>query len=393
MIYTKNIYTTSIYTVSKKLLSLMLALFVLIGLSGCTTNNQSTEIKTVKIGVIAPLSGPAAGPGEDMISIYKMAVDEFNTQNTNTNIQLIIEDGKCSGKDATSATQKLINIDKIDILFGGVCSSEVIASAQITQPLKILNFSAAGSSPLISKIGDYVFRFYNDLDDAKFLTKYIQEKGISKVGLIYENSDYAISYQDTFKKLFSGNIVFEKKYNSDEKDFNIIIKSIQKDLPNIEKLILIPQTDTSFISIIKSLDKYGDIKKNGPKIMVSSIARTNTTFESIPNLIEGISSVMLPDYGILGDQSENFINNLKLNYTLKSNALYAVFFKESIDLILRAIQDGNYNSDTIKKYITNFGPQNLINGYRGKYYFTGSDTIGLKMIIQQIQSGTLVTIQ
>jgi hypothetical protein len=65
-----------------------------------------------------------------------------------------------------------------------------------------------------------------------------------------------MAYQETFKKLFSGNIVFEKKYNSDEKDFNIIIKSIQKDLPNIEKLIIIPQTDTSFISIIKSLDKY-----------------------------------------------------------------------------------------------------------------------------------------
>jgi ABC-type branched-subunit amino acid transport system substrate-binding protein len=53
-----------------------------------------------------------------MIAIYKMAVDEFNTQNTKTNIQLIVEDGKCSGKDATSATQKLINIDKINILFG-----------------------------------------------------------------------------------------------------------------------------------------------------------------------------------------------------------------------------------------------------------------------------------
>jgi hypothetical protein len=140
------------------------------------------------------------------------------------------------------------------------------------------------------------------------------------------------------------------------------------------------------------LDKYWDIKKNWPKIMVSSIARTNATFESIPNLIEWISSVMLPDYWILWDKSEKFINSLKINYTLKSNALYAVFFKESIDLILRAIQDWNYDSDTIKKYITSFDQQNLIDGYRWKYYFTGSDTIWLKMIIQQIQSWTLVTI-
>jgi len=75
----------------------------------------------------------------------------------------------------------------------------MIASSEITQPLKILNFSAASSSPIISKIGDYVYRFYNDMDDARFLSKYIQQNNISKIGIVYENSDYAISYINTFK--------------------------------------------------------------------------------------------------------------------------------------------------------------------------------------------------
>jgi ABC-type branched-subunit amino acid transport system substrate-binding protein len=34
------------------------------------------------------------------------------------NIELIYEDGKCNGKDSTSAAQKLISVDKVDMILG-----------------------------------------------------------------------------------------------------------------------------------------------------------------------------------------------------------------------------------------------------------------------------------
>jgi len=379
----------------KKTISLLMLGWILItSLSWCSNFSTSTESKwpeAVKIGVIAPLSGPWASVGEDMIAIYKMAVDEFNNTNK-VQIKLIIEDWKCSGKDATSATQKLINIDKVDLIFWWSCSSETIASAQITQPLDILNFSATASSPLVSEIGDYVFRFYNDLDDAKFLTQYLISKWISNVWIIYENSDYAVAYTNTIKNVFPSEFIFEKKYNSDEKDFDLFIKSIEKDFEKIEKLIIIPQTDINFINIMKSLNR-SSAKYLSSNIIVSSIAWTETTFKEIPNLIEWVSSVMLPDYWVLWEKSENFIKNLNDNYKIKTNELYAVFFKESIDLILRAIKNWNYDSKSIRNYIISFWPNKQIDGYRWKYYFTWSDTVGLKMIIQQIQSWALATIE
>lgn len=376
----------------KKLtLIIILGFFSIWILSWCS-KTSTEKIETIKIGVIAPLSWPAATVWEDMLNITQIAVEEFNKDNK-TKVELIIEDGKCSGKDATSATNKLINIDKVDLIFGWECSSEMIASSEITQPLKILNFSAASSSPIISKIGDYVYRFYNDMDDARFLSKYIQQNNISKIGIVYENSDYAISYINTFKWLFSGNIIFEKRYDSNEKDFDLLAQQIKNERPEIEKLVFIPQSDTNFISIIKSLTKYTNEKNIWQKILTTAIARTNTTFETIPDLIEWVSSVMLPDYWLLWEKSNKFINELKPQYTLKTNELYAIFFKERIDLILRAINKWNYTSEEIKNYITSFNKDKLIDGYRGKYYFNGSDTIGLKMVIQQVQSWSLVTIQ
>jgi len=82
--------------------------------------------EVVKIGVIAPLSGPGATYGEDAVNVFQQSVDEYNASNPTTKVTLIVEDGKCAGKDATSAAQKLVNVDKIDILLGGQCSSETL---------------------------------------------------------------------------------------------------------------------------------------------------------------------------------------------------------------------------------------------------------------------------
>lgn len=47
-----------------------------------------------------------------------MAAEGFNKANKNIQVDLIIEDGKCNGKDATSAAQKLVNVDQVKIILG-----------------------------------------------------------------------------------------------------------------------------------------------------------------------------------------------------------------------------------------------------------------------------------
>jgi len=45
-----------------------------------------------------------------------MVVDEFNKKNKDLQIQLVFEDGKCDGKDATLAAQELITVDKVQAI-------------------------------------------------------------------------------------------------------------------------------------------------------------------------------------------------------------------------------------------------------------------------------------
>jgi ABC-type branched-subunit amino acid transport system substrate-binding protein len=112
----------------KKLGTLVLCLFCTLLFVGCTqkpvkqsptpSSVENNEPQVVKIGVIAPLSGPAASIGKDAVSTFTFATKQFNSSQKKYTIELIIEDGKCNGKDASSAAQKLVNIDNVKIILG-----------------------------------------------------------------------------------------------------------------------------------------------------------------------------------------------------------------------------------------------------------------------------------
>lgn len=80
----------------------------------------------MKLGVIAPISGPASAYGEDYVNVVKHYTDAFNASQKEYKIEVIVEDGKCGGKDATAAAQKLINVDHVNMIYGGACSSETL---------------------------------------------------------------------------------------------------------------------------------------------------------------------------------------------------------------------------------------------------------------------------
>ena len=71
---------------------------------------------------------------------------------------MIYEDGLCDGKGATNAVQKLINIDGVKIIIGGVCSGETLGAAPLAESSKVILFSPGSGSPDITNAGDYIFR-------------------------------------------------------------------------------------------------------------------------------------------------------------------------------------------------------------------------------------------
>src|SRR3989344_5259538 len=162
------------------------------------------ETGPIKVGVIAPLTGDAAAYGEPLTNIVKMAVEEVNNAGgvDGRTIELVIEDGKCNGKDGGSATQKLVNVDGVKVILGGFCSSESLAAIPIAEAAKVLVLSAGSSSPDLTGASPYFFRNYpSDSAQGKVLAQIAyNDKGWKKVAFLQEQTDYAVGIYKAFEE-------------------------------------------------------------------------------------------------------------------------------------------------------------------------------------------------
>src|SRR3989338_10317243 len=122
----------------KKIILSVLVLFALI-ISACAVQQQAPSGETMekkelqgsyKVGVMYPLSGDAASYGIPIQATTKIAADEINAKGgvNGKKLELIYEDSKCNPKDGNAAAQKLINIDKVKVIIGGVCSGETLGA-------------------------------------------------------------------------------------------------------------------------------------------------------------------------------------------------------------------------------------------------------------------------
>lgn len=371
-----------IYTQSKKLLSLILALFVLIWLSWCTTNNQTTEIKTVKIWVIAPLSWPAATFGTDGVAFYTYIADKFNAENKKIQIQLVIEDGKCSGKDSTSAAQKLIMIDKVDIIRWGMCSSETIAAGKIAQANKVFTIAPISSAPEISEIGEYVYRCYNDIETAKNLWSYAY-KEFTGIALFTENTDYAMGLNAKFKEEYKWNILVDDTFQSDEKDFAILVSKLK--WKQIDWIVLLTQSESTTISFLKALQATNLLENFREKIVWVYICSSDTFLKGAWDMANGMRCFDLPPLEYLSESSKTFIQEYKKTNTINAFPSRIVLQKETTDMTLDAIKAENYTSDTIKQYFENINQNNPRQWYFGEVYFDNKrDLVWLPYMIEKI---------
>lgn len=268
-------------------------------------------------------------------------MDTFNASQEDYQIDLIMEDGKCNAKDAVSAYQKLTSVDGVSIILGGACSSETIAAGEIAESQDVVLVSAVSSSPDITPLSN-VFRFRNDLDSSKTMVSYFEQHNINNIAIIYENTDYAAAYANALKNQFKGTIVSEQKYNSEEKDFSIMAKNIQNNIETLDMVVVIPQSDTAFISLIKSFDAARILDQLKSKIIGADAVYSESIVEQLGNKVEGIYSVQFPNLAETNPKSAAFMEQLKTtyDYTIQRPGFFS-FTKEAADVVLDAIKAGN----------------------------------------------------
>ena len=102
--------------------------------SGCSTGSDK-KADTIKIGVVAELTGNNATYGTSITNGIKLAVQQLNDTGglLGKKIELVVADNKSEPAEAANAMSKLVNQDKAPVVMGLFASSSAIAASNVSE--------------------------------------------------------------------------------------------------------------------------------------------------------------------------------------------------------------------------------------------------------------------
>lgn len=216
--------------------------------------SQHDEARSkVKIGLIGPITGDGASYGASMVRGAELVFKNDST------FRLIIEDSKLSAKDGINAFNKLVNSDRVKIIFGAAASSVSLALAPQANSKQVILFSSISTADDLSHAGDYFFRNVpkNNVQGktaSEFLAKNL---GLTKVAILSNNNDYGVSISGGFREASATNglqIIFDESYNDGSKDFKATLTKLKSIRP---EAIFIPGYYQESTIILKQAREVG----------------------------------------------------------------------------------------------------------------------------------------
>ena len=129
--------------------SSLIAMSVLV--SGCSTGSDK-KADTIKIGVVAELTGNNATYGTSITNGIKLAVQQLNDTGglLGKKIELVVADNKSEPAEAANAMSKLVNQDKAPVVMGLFASSSAIAASNVSEAAKVPFLAVGATNPKVT---------------------------------------------------------------------------------------------------------------------------------------------------------------------------------------------------------------------------------------------------
>ena len=232
-------------TLGRSILWLVVLALVIAGL--VTMSRQKAENETIKIGVIAPLTGVRADAGEFTQNALAIAEEEINTDPARRfKVQFLFEDSRYEPAPAVSALRKLIDVDRVRYVIGPHGSSEVLAAAPVAEQAKIVLIAPASQTSEVSQAGDYIFRIiHNSAQEAPVSAVFVAEKMKSDtIHFLALNTAITDAYLKDFTPPFEAagkKIGLVEKFDSKAGDFKTELVKIKAKNPSGIFLIATPK--------------------------------------------------------------------------------------------------------------------------------------------------------
>ena len=190
----------------------------------------------VKLGHVAPMTGPQAHLGKDNENGAVLAVEELNAKGmeiggAKVKFELINEDDQADPKQGSIVAQKLVDA-KVNGVIGHLNSGTTIPASKLYADAGIPQISGSATNPKYTQQGfATAFRVMaNDVQQGKSLGEFAVKQGVKTVAIVDDRTAYGQGLADEFKKAAeaSGLKVVATEYTNDKAtDFKAILTKIK----------------------------------------------------------------------------------------------------------------------------------------------------------------------
>src|SRR5262249_7786319 len=202
----------------------------------------AAQEQVVKIGHVAPLSGPQAHYGKDNENGVRMAIEDLNAQKITIagkpgRFEIQAEDDAADPKQGTAAAQKLCDA-KVAGVVGHLNSGTTIPASKVYNDCGIPHVTGAATNPALTKPGyETTYRIIaNDNALGAALALHAADKlKLKSVAIIDDRTAYGQGVAEVFKKTAQAKgmkVVDEQFTNDKATDFMAILTAIKAKNPD-----------------------------------------------------------------------------------------------------------------------------------------------------------------
>ncbi len=303
--------------------------------------------EVIKIGHVAPVSGPSAHLGKDNENGAKMAVEELNAKGIKiggkpVKFVLVLEDDGGDPKQGTAVAQKLVDA-KVNGVIGHLNSGTTIPASKIYFDAGIPEISPATTQTKYTQQGfNSVFRVVaNDAKLGGTLGGYaVGKMGVKKIAVIDDRTAYGQGVAEEFikgaKKAMPGVQIVGKEFTTDKAtDFNAILTTIKGKHPD---LIFFGGMDSVGGPLLRQMKALG--------IQAKYMGGDGLCTESLPKLAgaDAVKVVTCAEAGGVPPELQKNMDDFHARYKKKYNMdvqLYAPYVYDSVMTMAAAMQAAN----------------------------------------------------
>lgn len=202
-------------------------------------NNGGSQ--TIKIGVVAPVTGNYAAYGATLAKGVQMASADLSQKQTKYKYEVIVEDDASDAKNAVNAASKLVNVNGVKAIIT-TTSGSGNAVKSIAEKASVIHVCDCTDV----SIGNAAYNFTNLMlpkDEAKAWINEAERRGIKTVAVLAQVHPGAVALVNALLPQVASSsvkVVFNESFNGTDRDFLSLVTKAKQSKADIYIVIAFP---------------------------------------------------------------------------------------------------------------------------------------------------------